>query len=62
MKKHYNENFQKFVEILKEFKVNIPLVDALTEMSGYAKYMKELVTKKRVIDSKRIKYFKDVVR
>jgi len=49
-KKNSNAKFQKFMEIVKDLKVNIPLVDALTEIMGYTKYMKELVTKNRVID------------
>lgn len=48
-KKNDNAKLQKFVEIVNDFKVNIPLVDILTELPGYAKYMKELMTKKRVI-------------
>uniref|UniRef100_M1DBV3 mRNA expressed from retrotransposon-like gene n=1 Tax=Solanum tuberosum TaxID=4113 RepID=M1DBV3_SOLTU len=30
--------------------INIPLVEALLEMPGYAKFMKELVTKKKILD------------
>lgn len=33
--------------MLKQLLVNIPLVDALEQMLGYAKFMKDLVTKKR---------------
>jgi len=33
--------------MFKSFLVNIPLVNALLEMPGYAKFMKEFVTKKR---------------
>ncbi|KAG5571111.1 hypothetical protein H5410_060877, partial [Solanum commersonii] len=53
-KKNDNAKFQKFVEIVKDLKVNIPSVDALTKNLGYAKYMKELVTNKRVIDCETI--------
>ncbi|KAG5595080.1 hypothetical protein H5410_036312 [Solanum commersonii] len=49
-KKNNNAKFQKFVEIVKDLKGNISLVDALTKMLGYAKYIKELVAKKRVIN------------
>lgn len=39
LKKNNNNNakFLKFVDIVKDLKVNIPLVDALTEMSGFAR-------------------------
>lgn len=35
--------------MLEELLVNIPLVEALEKMSVYAKFMKELVTKKRTM-------------
>ncbi|XP_075080136.1 uncharacterized protein LOC142165495 [Nicotiana tabacum] len=34
------------MEILKQIQVNIPLIDALREMSGYAKMMKDLMSRK----------------
>ncbi|XP_049397296.1 uncharacterized protein LOC125861441 [Solanum stenotomum] len=41
--------FTKFITILKQLLVNIPLVEALEQMPGYAKFMKDLVTKKRAV-------------
>ncbi|XP_047262024.1 uncharacterized protein LOC124895685 [Capsicum annuum] len=35
--------------ILKEMTVNVPFVEALEKMPGYAKFMKDLVTKKRIV-------------
>lgn len=35
--------------MLKEVSVNIPLVEALEQMPGYATFMKDLVTKKRTV-------------
>lgn len=35
---------------LATFQVNIPLLEALQKMSGYAKFIEDLVTKKRVMD------------
>ena len=32
--------------MLKHVSINVPLVEALEQMSGYAKFMKDLVTKK----------------
>ncbi|XP_049406250.1 uncharacterized protein LOC125869888 [Solanum stenotomum] len=40
----------KMLELFKSLSINIPLVEALLEMLGYAKFMKELVTKKRSLD------------
>ncbi|KAK4708602.1 hypothetical protein R3W88_029527 [Solanum pinnatisectum] len=34
--------------------INLPFVKALLEMSGYAKFMKDLVTKKRSLDFKTV--------
>ncbi|XP_070014180.1 uncharacterized protein [Nicotiana sylvestris] len=54
--KQNNENqFKKFIEMMKSLSINIPLVEALEQMSGYAKFMKELVTKKRSMDCETIK-------
>ncbi|XP_059284819.1 uncharacterized protein LOC132038112 [Lycium ferocissimum] len=39
--------FLKFIERLKGLSINIPLVEALEQMPGYAKFMKDLVTKRR---------------
>ncbi|XP_060181669.1 uncharacterized protein LOC132611264 [Lycium barbarum] len=37
----------KFIEKLMQLSINIPLVEALKQMPGYAKFVKDLVTKKR---------------
>ncbi|XP_060200245.1 uncharacterized protein LOC132628486 [Lycium barbarum] len=39
--------FLKFTERLKGLSINIPLVEALEQMPGFAKFMKDLVTKRR---------------
>ncbi|XP_059302268.1 uncharacterized protein LOC132054241 [Lycium ferocissimum] len=39
--------FLKFIEWLKGLSINIPLVEALEQMPGYAKFMKDLVKKRR---------------
>ncbi|XP_049363262.1 uncharacterized protein LOC125827979 [Solanum verrucosum] len=36
--------------MFKKLPINLPLVKALLEMLGYAKFMKELVTKNRILD------------
>ena len=35
--------------MLKQLSINVPLVEALEQMSGYAKFMNDLVTKKRSV-------------
>ncbi|XP_070026330.1 uncharacterized protein [Nicotiana sylvestris] len=47
MAKHQKEEqYKKFLEMLKQIQVNIPLIDALKEMPGYAKMMKDLMSRK----------------
>ncbi|XP_070046947.1 uncharacterized protein [Nicotiana tomentosiformis] len=41
-----NEQYKKFMEILKQIQMSIPLIDALREMPGYAKMMKDLMSRK----------------
>ncbi|XP_070014715.1 uncharacterized protein [Nicotiana sylvestris] len=54
--KQKNENqFKNFIEMLKSLSINVPLVEALEQISGYAKFMKDLVTKKRYMDCETIK-------
>ena len=35
--------------MLKQLSINVPLVEALEQMPGYAKFTKDLVTKKRSV-------------
>ncbi|XP_070043022.1 uncharacterized protein [Nicotiana tomentosiformis] len=40
---------------MKSFSINAPLVEALEQMAGYAKFMKDLVTKKQSMNFETIK-------
>ncbi|XP_070025500.1 uncharacterized protein [Nicotiana sylvestris] len=40
------EQYKKFFEMLKQIQVNIPLIEALKEMPGYAKMIKDLMSPK----------------
>ncbi|XP_049397297.1 uncharacterized protein LOC125861442 [Solanum stenotomum] len=53
-KNNEDENFKKFLLVFQKLSINLPLVEALLEMPGYAKFMKELVTKKRNLDCETI--------
>ncbi|XP_070057820.1 uncharacterized protein [Nicotiana tomentosiformis] len=56
LEKKNNENqFKKFIEMMKRLSINVPLVEALEQMPGYAKFMKYLVTKKRSMNCETIK-------
>ena len=35
--------------MLKKLSINVPLIEALEQMPGYAKFMKDMVTKKRSV-------------
>ncbi|XP_070057629.1 uncharacterized protein [Nicotiana tomentosiformis] len=41
-----DEQYKKIMEMLKQIQVNIPLIDALREMPGYTKMMKDLMSRK----------------
>ena len=48
------EQFSKFLEIFKKIEINIPFVDAINQMSNYAKFLKEILSKKKKIAEKGI--------
>ena len=39
--------YRRFITMLKQLYIIVPLVEALEQMPGYAKFMKDLVTKER---------------
>ncbi|KAE8661092.1 DNA-directed RNA polymerase V subunit 5C-like [Hibiscus syriacus] len=52
LKKHNNEvQFKKFVDILDQLHINIPLLEAVEQMPMYAKFMKDICTKKRKVET-----------
>src|SRR3954464_7096588 len=46
-KKNEDKNYKKFLEMFRDLRINIPLADALEQMPKYAKYLKDILTKKR---------------
>ncbi|KAL4296753.1 hypothetical protein GQ457_12G015020 [Hibiscus cannabinus] len=42
--------FKKFLDILKQVHINLPLVEALQQMLNYAKFLKDMVTRKKRIE------------
>ncbi|XP_016206413.1 uncharacterized protein LOC107646769 [Arachis ipaensis] len=42
-----DQQFPKFLEVFKKLKINIPLAEVLEQMHLYAKFLKELINKKR---------------
>ena len=49
VKKTEDGKYQRFITMLKQISINVPLVEALEQIPGYAKFMKDLVTNKRSV-------------
>ncbi|XP_057746382.1 uncharacterized protein LOC130965635 [Arachis stenosperma] len=49
-----DQQFPKFLEVFKKLEINILLVEALKQMPLYAKFLKELINKKRSWNEKEI--------
>ena len=41
------EQFSKFLDMLKKIKINIPFAEALTQMPNYEKFIQDILSKKR---------------
>ena len=48
------EQFSKFLEIFKKIEINIPFVEAITQMPNYAKLFKDILSKKKKISKEGI--------
>nr|KYP49681.1 hypothetical protein KK1_028549 [Cajanus cajan] len=48
-KKEKERQFLRFLDIIKKLQINIPFTEAMEQMPTYARFMKELLTKKRII-------------
>ncbi|XP_062114095.1 uncharacterized protein LOC133825123 [Humulus lupulus] len=46
-KKKLDSQFKKFLDILKQLDISIPLVEALEKMPNYVKFMKDVLKRKR---------------
>ena len=42
----------RFLNIFKKLEINIPFVEALVQMPHYAKFMKDIISKKRKLDER----------
>ncbi|KAL4340762.1 hypothetical protein GQ457_08G027030 [Hibiscus cannabinus] len=49
-KQKQDYQFKKFLDILKQVHINLPLVEALQHMPNYAKFHKDMVTRKKLIE------------
>nr|GEZ40293.1 reverse transcriptase domain-containing protein [Tanacetum cinerariifolium] len=49
-KEKMEERYAKFIDLIKEVKINVPLVDVLVGMPNYGKFLKDLVSNKRKME------------
>ncbi|XP_070026422.1 uncharacterized protein [Nicotiana sylvestris] len=54
-KQNSENKFKRFIDMMKSLSINVSLVEALEQMSGYVKFMKDLVIKKRSMNRETIK-------
>ena len=45
-----DDQFSKFLNMFKKLEINIPFVETLAQMPHYAKFMKEIISKRRKLD------------
>ncbi|KAK8540179.1 hypothetical protein V6N12_046470 [Hibiscus sabdariffa] len=51
LKKHKEDTqFKKFVDILDQLHIDVPFLEAIDQMPTYAKFLKDIITKKRKIE------------
>ncbi|XP_015166987.1 uncharacterized protein [Solanum tuberosum] len=65
VKNNEEGKYRRFIAMLKQLSINVPLIEALEQMPGYVKFMKNLVTKKRSMrfeDDDRLQYCSVIVR
>ena len=46
-KNKLDKQFDRFMDIFKKLHINIPFAEALEKMSGYMKFMKDVLSKKK---------------
>ncbi|XP_038896221.1 uncharacterized protein LOC120084498 [Benincasa hispida] len=54
MKKNDEHLFKRFLELLKQLHINIPLIEALEQMPAYVTFFKDILTKKRKVSEKEV--------
>ncbi|XP_050915366.1 uncharacterized protein LOC127130390 [Lathyrus oleraceus] len=50
-KGQHEKNFEKFLELFKKLEINIPLLEVHEQMPTYAKFMKDIISKRCTIDA-----------
>ena len=47
LRSNNNAQIEKILKIFNQMKINLPLLDAIQQVSNYAKFLKDICTKKR---------------
>ena len=50
VKEKMDEQFSKFLELIKQLHVNLPFIDILTKMPKYAKFLKDILCNKKKLE------------
>ncbi|XP_021775195.1 uncharacterized protein LOC110739051 [Chenopodium quinoa] len=45
--KKLNDKFAKFLSVIKNFHINLPFIEIVTQMPSYSKFLKDILTNKR---------------
>ena len=53
------EQFSKFLEIFRKIEISIAFTEAINQMTNYAKFLKEILSKKKKISREGIVNFND---
>jgi len=60
VKKTEEGKYRRFISMLKQLSINVPLIEALEQMHGYVKFMKDMMSKKRSVsleDDDRLQHY-----
>ncbi|XP_021727229.1 uncharacterized protein LOC110694364 [Chenopodium quinoa] len=49
-----NDKFSKFLSVMKNFHINLPFIEVVTQMPSYSKFLKDILTNKRKLNNELI--------
>ncbi|GJV38832.1 reverse transcriptase domain-containing protein [Tanacetum coccineum] len=56
---YYEERYAKFIDFIKEVRINVPHVDVLASMPNYGKFLKDLVSNKSKMEQISVPFLND---
>ncbi|XP_038889254.1 uncharacterized protein LOC120079150 [Benincasa hispida] len=54
LKKNDEQQFKRFLELIRNMRINIPLIEVLEQMLKYVKFLKDILTKKRRVSETKV--------